>query len=222
MDVVDVMTRDVLFVTPDTSVREAARLMIDNRISGLPVVEAGIVVGIISEADYVAQDSASTWVSRVLFKGDEAPLSGIEKVSELMSPNPVTIPSTATVQEAARVMTRRGFKRLPVEEDGRMVGIVTRSDLIRAYVRTDEEVADEARDLIAVLPEPLSGVAVEVKDGIATLTGAVENSEEARMLTRVVKGVEGIGAVDNRLDWEVDSEIGESPWSAFPTEGAPR
>ncbi len=222
MDVVDVMTRDVLSVTPDTSVREAARLMIDNRISGLPVVEDEVVVGIISEADYVARDSSATWVSRVLNKGDEAPLSGIEKVSDLMSHDPVTIPSTATVQEAARVMTHRGFKRLPVEEGGRLVGIVTRSDLIRAYVRTDEEIAGDARQLIAVLPAPLSEVQVEVKDGIAILTGEVDNSEEARLLTRVVRSVEGVGTIDNQLKWEVTTEIGDSPWSAFSTEGAPR
>jgi len=222
MDVVDVMTRDVLSVTPDTSVREAARLMIDNRISGLPVVEDEVVVGIISEADYVARDSSATWVSRVLNKGDEAPLSGIEKVSDLMSHGPVTIPSTATVQEAARVMTHRGFKRLPVEEGGRLVGIVTRSDLIRAYVRTDEEIAGDARQLIAVLPAPLSEVQVEVKDGIAILTGEVDNSEEARLLTRVVRSVEGVGTIDNQLKWEVTTEIGDSPWSAFSTEGAPR
>jgi CBS domain-containing protein len=216
------MTRDVLAVSPDTSVRDAARMMIDNRISGLPVVQDGRVVGILSEADYVAKDSSATWVTRVLFRGEDSPLSGVEQVRELMSSSPVTIASTATIQEAARVMTRRGFKRLPVEDSGRLVGIITRSDLVKAYVRTDEEIADDARDVVAVLPGPMSEVKVEVEDGVATITGVVDNSYESRLVAAMVRSVEGIQRVDNRIEWEVDAELGDSPWSAFPPEGASR
>jgi CBS domain-containing protein len=216
------MTRDVLAVSPDTSVRDAARMMIDNRISGLPVVQDGRVVGILSEADYVAKDSSATWVTRVLFRGEDSPLSGVEQVRELMSSSPVTIASTATIQEAARVMTRRGFKRLPVEDSGRLVGIITRSDLVKAYVRTDEEIADDARDVVAVLPGPMSEVKVEVEDGVATITGVVDNSYESRLVAAMVRSVEGIQRVDNRIEWEVDAELGDSPWSACPPEGASR
>jgi predicted transcriptional regulator len=196
--------------------------MIEKRISGVPVVEGGKVVGILSEADYVARDSATTWVSRVLFRGEESPLSGVENVRDLMSSNPITIAATASVQEAARVMTRSGIKRLPVMDAGRMVGIVTRSDLIRAYVRVDDEIADDARQLIAALPAPLSGAHVDVTNGVVVLTGEVDNSEEARLVGRVVGHVEGAAGVENRLRWEVTTEVGDSPWSAFSTEGAPR
>lgn len=193
------MTRKVLSVTPDTSVREAALLMIENEISGLPVVEGGSLVGIISEADYVARDSSRTWMARVLFEEDQGPLSGAERVGDLMSRDPITIPVTANVHEAARIMTREGFKRLPVEDNGRMVGIVTRSDLIRAYVRSDADLAGDAREMIAVLPEPMSSVHMEVSGAVITLSGEVRTEEESKFVARIVKGVEGMTSVENRL-----------------------
>ncbi len=193
------MTRKVLSVTPDTSVREAALLMIENEISGLPVVEDDRLVGIISEADYVARDSSRTWMARVLFEEDQGPLSGAERVGDLMSHEPITVPVTANVHEAARIMTREGFKRLPVEDNGRMVGIVTRSDLIRAYVRSDADLADDAREMIAVLPEPMSSVQIEVSGAVITLSGEVRTDEESKFVARVVKGVEGMTSVENRL-----------------------
>jgi CBS domain-containing protein len=220
VDVIDVMTRDVLSVTPDASVREAALLMLDKRISGLPVVEGDRVVGILSEADYVAKDSSRTWISRVLFGQEEATLTGVEKVGELMSRDPITIDVTDSILEAARIMTRRKVKRLPVLDHGLMVGIVTRSDLIRAYIRPDHEIAEDTREMIAVLPDPMSGVQVEVEDGVVRLSGEVETSAEARLVGRVANGVEGVARVDNRLVWEIDSELSDKPWSAFSQEGA--
>lgn len=208
MDVVDIMTREVLFVAPDTSVREAALLMLDNRISGLPVMEDDTLVGIISEADYVAKDSSRSWRARVLLEGDQGPLSGAEKVGDLMSREPITIPITATVHEAARLMTRAGFKRLPVIDDGRMVGIVTRSDLIRAYVRSDEDLAEDAREMLAVLPEPMSRVAIAVSGAVITLTGEVRTIEESQFVARIVKGVEGMAGVDNELVVAHDKQAG--------------
>jgi osmotically-inducible protein OsmY len=80
-----------------------------------------------------------------------------------------------------------------------MVGIVTRSDLIRAYVRTDEELADDAREMLAVLPEPMSLVAVAVSGAVVTLSGEVPTIEEAQLVARIVKGVEGMAGVDNQL-----------------------
>ena len=208
MDVVDIMTREVLFVAPDTSVREAALLMLENRISGLPVMENDTLVGILSEADYVAQDSSRSWRARVLLEGDQGPLGGAEKVGELMSREPITVPVTATVHEAARLMTRAGVKRLPVVDEGRMVGIVTRSDLIRAYVRSDEDLADDAREMLAVLPDPLSRVAVAVSGAVVTLSGEVRTIEEAQLVARIVKGVEGMAGVDNQLVVIHDKQAG--------------
>jgi CBS domain-containing protein len=214
------MTRDVLSVTPETSVRAAALLMIEKRISGLPVVEDGVVVGVISEADFVAKDSSRTWFSRALLGQEEGMFTGVEKVGEMMSRNVVTVPVSATVQDAARLMTRHNVNRLPVIEHGVMVGIVTRSDLIRAYVHSDEEIAGDVELLIAVLPEPMSKVGVSVEDGIVSLTGVVETSPQARLVARMVAEIEGVAGVDTRLSWEVSTEAADSPWSGFPQEGA--
>jgi CBS domain-containing protein len=137
-----------------------------------------------------------------------------------MSREPVTIPVTATVHEAARVMTRGGFKRLPVEDHGRMVGIVTRSDLVRAYVRRDEEIADDARQMVAVLPGPMATVGIGVEGAIVALTGAVDTSEEAQFVARMVKDVEGVIRVDNHLVWGESEDRGKTPDAALPEEDA--
>lgn len=220
MDIVDVMTRSVESVAPDTTLHKAARMMIDGGFSGLPVLEDGRLVGILSEADFVRRDGSQTWVSRVLLGEEEAPLSEVSMVKELMSAPAVTIADTATVQEAARIMTRKGLKRLPVvDHNHQMVGIVTRRDLIRAYVRSDEDILEEVKLLIEVLPSPLSGVEIDVTEGVVTLTGDVETSSEARAVCKIVRGVEGVGRVVNELDWEITSELGESPWAGYALEG---
>lgn len=221
MDVSDVMTRDVLTVSSQASVREAARLMIDGGFSGVPVVDDGRLVGILSEADYLAKDGSQSWISRALFGEELSPLAEVEFVSEMMSSPVVTVAETASVQEAARIMTRKGLKRLAVlNSDNEVVGIVTRADLIRAYVRPDAEIAGEIRQMLAVLPAPLSGLAVEVLDGVAVLSGDVETSAEARAVIRIVGGIEGVARVRNDLDWEVATERGDNPYSGYPLEGA--
>jgi CBS-domain-containing membrane protein len=148
-------------------------------------------------------------------------LAEVEFVSEMMSSPVVTVAETSSVQEAARIMTRKGLKRLAVlNGDNEVVGIVTRADLIRAYVRPDAEIAGEIRQMLAVLPAPLSGLAVEVLDGVAVLSGDVETSAEARAIIRIVGGIEGVARVRNDLDWEVATELGDNPYSGYPLEGA--
>ena len=221
MDVVDVMTRDVVTVTPATSAREAARLMVDSGFSGIPVVDDNRLAGVLSEADYLAKDGSQSWISRVLFGEDLDPFEGVESVRELMSSPAITITDAATVQEAARVMIHHGVKRLPVvDHKGKLAGLVTRADLIRSYVRPDEEIAGEVRAMLAVLPSPMSGVDLEVHDGVAQVSGDVETSAEARAVVRIIKGIEGVAAVKNELDWETTSELGDNPYSGYSLEGA--
>jgi CBS domain-containing protein len=221
MDVVDVMTRDVLTVSPASSIREAARMMIDGGFSGVPVVEIGKVVGVLSEADYLAKDGNQSWISRVLFGEEDSPLAEVEKVKDLMSAHPVTIRDSATVQEAARVMIRKGVKRLPVlDSKEHLVGIVTRADLIRSYVRPDDAIESEVKQMTAVLPTPMCDVNIKVVDGVVILSGDVETSAEARALVRIVKGIEGVASVKNELDWEIVTEMGDNPYSGYPLEGA--
>lgn len=220
MDISDVMTRDVVFVTPDTTLYKAARMMIDGGFSGLPVLEDGRLIGVISEADFVSKEGSQTWASRVLMGEEEDPLRGVEKVHELMSAPAVTIADTATVQEAARLMTKKGLKRLPVlNHEHELVGICTRRDLIRAYVRPDADIEGEVNAMLAVLPSPLSSVAIEVEEGVVTISGYVDTSAEARAICRLAKGIEGVAKVENKLDWEIASELGDNPWAGYALEG---
>ncbi len=211
MDVVDVMTRHVVTTTPDSTIRQAARLMLDGGFSGLPVIEDGRLIGVLSEADFVARDGSPTWLSRVLFGDEERPLAGVQTVAEIMTTPAVTIDELSTVQEAARVMTRRGLKRLPVvSHGGELVGIVTRRDLIASYVRPDEDIAGEVETLLAVLPSPLSHVEVSVADGVVTLSGEVDSADQSKTAGRVARGVEGVVRVVSRLDWEIEG-VGDYP-----------
>ncbi len=220
MDIVDVMTRDVVSVTPDTPARRAARMMIEGGFSGLPVVENGRLGGVISEADLLKRDGSRSWMSRVLFADDLSPVSESEVVADLMSRPAETIGELATVSEAARVMTRKGYKRLPVvDQTGAMVGIVTRRDLVRAYARADEEILDEVNTMLGVLPSPLSDVDARVSEGVVQLAGEMETSAEARALCRLVKGIEGVARVVNDMVWEIESEVDANPWSGYALEG---
>lgn len=221
MDVADVMTRDVLAVSVDDSAREAARMMVEGGFSGVPVVSDDRLVGVLSEADYLARVGSRSWISRVLLGEESEPFDGDETVGDLMTDSPITIAQTATVNDAARTMIRKGVKRLPVLDHGSvLVGIVTRADLIRSYVRPDDEVLGDIRALVAVLPAPMSEVYVEVFDGVALLSGDVETSAEARALIRIVQGIEGVVSVRNEMDWDVATQMGDNPYSGYPLEGA--
>ncbi|MGC2241839.1 MAG: CBS domain-containing protein [Acidimicrobiia bacterium] len=220
MDIVDVMTRDVVSVAPETKVRRAARLMIEGGFSGLPVVDEGRLVGVVSEADLLKREGSRTWMSRVLFGDEATAISEMETVSDVMSCPAETIVELATVQEAARVMTHKGYKRLPViDKAGKMVGILTRRDVVKAYARPDEDVEGEVVTLLAVLPEPLSHIKATVTDGVVNLTGEVDTSAEARAVCRLVKGIEGVARVENAMIWEVDSEVDANPWAGYALEG---
>lgn len=221
MDVADVMTRDVLAVSVNDSAREAARMMVEGGFSGVPVVSDDRLVGVLSEADYLAKAGSRSWISRVLLGEEHEPFDGDESVGDLMSGSPITITSTASVYEAARTMIRKSVKRLPVVDHGNvLVGIVTRADLIRSYVRPDEEILGDIKLLVGVLPAPMSEVDVEVVDGVAVINGDVETSSEARALIRIIQGIEGVVNVRNELDWDITTELGDNPYSGYSLEGA--
>jgi len=133
------MTRDVLTVTPETSLKDVARLLVEHRISGLPVVEDGRVVGVVSEADILFKEQGAqnestgpfTWLSRG--GGSTAKLTA-STAGEAMTSPAMTIHASATAAAAARLMIEQGVNRLPVTADGTLVGIVTRADLLESLV----------------------------------------------------------------------------------------
>lgn len=153
MIVKDVMNPDVVFCKPDDTVREAAKILKENNISGAPVLEDGQLVGIVSEADLlellVIPEKGDLWLPspfevievplRELFSWEETKkmLSdvGSTKVEEMMTKNVHTIDSEASVEEASELMVRRRINRLPVMENDRVVGIVTRGDIIKGLAK---------------------------------------------------------------------------------------
>ncbi len=225
MKVSEVMTLAPVTVTPDKPLGEAAEAMLDAGVSGLPVVdEQGRLVGIVTEADFLAEEAKRERRSRrlldVLF-GDER-LSGAERVADIMSPDPMTVGEGAPLPSAARLMVENNVKRLPVvDEGGRLVGIVSRADVLQAFAQSDEAVAGRVQAFLArsILPIDPSAVEVTVANGVVTLQGVVENREDAEAFEHIVGFIDGVLRVDSRLTWQVD-EARQRGWPGYAQEGA--
>lgn len=154
------MTRQVVTVAPDTPILEAAQLMLRHRVSGLPVVDAsGCVVGLISERDLLGRrkDDAGMerphWLELMLERAELADVPARfrdRKVSEVMTLNPVTVTAASPIAEACRLIGEHGIKRLPVVEDGKLVGIIARADLVRALARAAEKTATAKKPEVSV------------------------------------------------------------------------
>ena len=213
MKVRDIMTTDPVKVTGDTRLKEAARLMVRHRVSGLPVVdEGGKLIGILSEGDFIRREAGRdrphgvSLLDAVFGEGELEPV-GAETVSEVMTRSVVTITPEATVGEAARVMGRRNVKRLPVVDlEGELIGIVSRADVVGAFTKPDDVIEDEVReDLIRRLlfldPEL---VEVSVSDGVVTLAGELENRTEAHLLEELSRRIAGVVRVESHLRYKVD------------------
>ncbi len=197
MKVVDLMSTDVIAVTPETGIREAARLMFRNRVSGLPVVdEARRLVGIITEADFL----------RLEVERAEKP-SDVEHVSDVMSTGVVTIGPEATLYEAAKTMATQDVKRLPVVDDeGRLLGVISRSDVVSVFTRPDDVIEDEIKeDLVRrVLFVDPDAIEVSVHNGVVTLSGEIGTRTEARLLEELTRRLDGVMRVANELEWRID------------------
>lgn len=207
MRVQDLMTRDVTTVTPATSLRDAAVLLARIGISGVPVVSAtGEVVGVLSEADIVVKAGGEVPRNRLLGWLLEPGLGledkiKAETVDDAMTAPPVTISAKRPIHEAARLMVAENVNRLPVVEKGKLVGIVTRADIVRAFTRSDTEILDEIRgDILrkTFWLEP-EHVTVKVVDGHVTLRGKVETETDQELLPHFVARVPGVISVDADL-----------------------
>ncbi|QYC42496.1 Inosine-5'-monophosphate dehydrogenase [Nonomuraea coxensis DSM 45129] len=218
----DVMTTQVAAVNEKASFHVVAELLIRHGVSGVPVLDDdGRVRGVVSEADLLAKEEF-----KERYYGDDyrPPLrarvrhhagsegSGRRKAlgetaGELMtSPAHVVTPETPVVQ-AARLMDRHGVKRLPVvDAGGRLAGIVSRRDLIKVFVRPDQEI----KALVAAAVPP--GVDVEVSEGVVTLAGAVDRHSEAMTAARVTGSVDGVVAVRDEMGWKRDDVADIPMW----------
>ncbi|MCM9077434.1 CBS domain-containing protein [Streptomyces spororaveus] len=204
--VADVMTSKVIAVTPSTGFKDIAAAMERWKVTALPVVEGeGRVVGVVSEADLLAKEEFHErnpgLIEQMRRLGDTAK-AGSTRAEELMTTPAVTIRPDATLPRAARLMAHRHIKRLPVvDADGTLQGIVSRTDLLKVFLRSDEELAAEIRHDVVERLFPLSheAVGVTVSQGIATLTGEVCDRDVIPMAEHLTRSVEGIVDVRCRL-----------------------
>jgi CBS-domain-containing membrane protein len=200
IEVGDVMTRDVVSVPRGMSLKDAGRLLVEHRISGVPVVDGDArVLGVLSTADVLPKEVGGVpYGRRAVNVG--AKLEAVT-VGQAMTAPALTIEPQRPISSAAGLMLEYDVARLPVVFDGNLVGIVTRTDLIRAFVRSDADVAREIREEVARLRMEDDAVSVAVDDGAVTLAGRVDNGPDAEALTLFAKRVPGVVSVDCELTW---------------------
>ncbi|WP_406375525.1 CBS domain-containing protein [Streptomyces sp. NBC_00647] len=212
----EVMTHDVVEARREMSFKDLVRLLDRHRISGLPVVDDDDkVVGVISRTDLIRRQAARSANARArpfpsLRRSARraAAVAHATTAGELMSTPAITVHPEQRIADAARVMERHGVERLPVvDEEDRLIGIATRRDLLRVFLRTDDEIRREVRDevLAHVLGRPDHGVAVSVRDGMTTLEGTLERSGDLPLVIRGTYRVDGVVGVVNGLTVRIPS-----------------
>ena len=205
----DVMTRDVVVARPDTPFKELAQLLHEHRIGAVPVLdEVGRVAGVVSESDLALKEMERDGAER----GEELLKAVGTSAAEVMTAPAVTVRPDVPVAVAARLMHDRRVKHLPVVDwSGALVGIVARADLLKVFLRTDEELRFEILDRLAgdLLHLPAGAVAADVHDGAVTLRGSVARRGQALALQELAAAVDGVVAVDSRLVWEHNDVAGE-------------
>lgn len=220
MQVHDVMTGNVISIAADATILQAARTMLQNRISGLPVVDAqGNLVGMVTEGDFLRRGELGTerrrpkWLEFLLGPGrlaSEYVRASGRKVEEVMSRDPVSAAEDDSLQTVVELMERRRIKRLPVMRNGKIVGIVGRADLMRALVSlardTQASVGGDKtireRIMAAFGRQPwASQVNVVVKNGVADLWGAITDERERQACVVTAENTAGVKQVRDHLVW---------------------
>lgn len=215
MKVKDVMTAQVVSVPPDMRLKELARVLSEARIGGAPVVsEDGDVIGVVSEADLVGKQigrppSRRTPLDWIFGDGDDAwelRRRAAITVEDAMTAPAITVSADRPLREVAALMVDRDVNRLPVMEGERLIGIVTRADLVRAYLGRDDAILRAIQDDVIkrrlwLDPDQLQ---IEVIEGIVHLSGSVDRRSTAILLEKLIGLVEGVDGVDSRLTWDFD------------------
>jgi CBS domain-containing protein len=220
MQVRDVMTRNVISVKVDDSILSAARLMLQNRISGLPVVDAnGALVGVVTEGDFLRRGELGTtrrrpkWLEFIVGPGrlaEEYVHESGRKVGEVMTPEPYTVGEDDSLETVVKLMERRRIKRLPVMREGELVGIVSRANLMHALASLAREAPAAAADDAAIRDRILAALAKErwafavnvvVKNGVAEVWGTIMDERERQACMVTVENVPGVKAAHDHLVW---------------------
>jgi CBS domain-containing protein len=218
----DVMTRKVISVASDASAMQAGTLMLKHQISGLPVVDSsGVLLGIISEGDFLRRAELGTqrrrprWLAFLIGPGrlaSEYVHACGRKVKEIMTPNPYTVTEATPVTEVVQLMERHRIKRVPVVCGRRLVGIVSRADLLGALARlaraTETVATNDAQIRERVMAElrrqswaPLDLINVIVRDRIVELQGTITEDSARQAMVVAAENVPGVRAVHDHLVW---------------------
>ena len=211
----ELMTSAVVHVRPDTSFKEIARLLAEHDITSVPVLDdQDRPLGVVSEADLLRHEAAVEDPAGLLtppsLSDRDVARSRATTAQGLMSSPAVCARPEWTVVEAARLMDQRSFKRLVVvDEAERLIGVVSRSDLLRVFLRHDSAIREEIRHevLAGVLGLSMDEAGVQVKDGQVTLSGVLEHSSTVAALTRLCRGMDGVVSVTADLGYRTDDSI---------------
>ncbi len=228
-----IMTRSVYSVLPEATILEAANIMLQRHISGLPVIDAaGKLVGIVSEGDFIRRSEIGTqrkrgrWLKFLLGAGEAATEFVHEhgrKISEVMTRDPLTISEDTPLEEIVKTMENNGVKRLPVMRGDKLVGIVSRANLLQAVATLARDIPDPTADddhirrrIVDTLGKndwcPF-GLNVVVRDGIVHLSGVITEERSRQASIVGAENVAGVKKVHDHLCW-VDTMSGmylESP-----------
>lgn len=226
LTVQDVMTSTVVTVADSAPFKEIVRLMQVHGVSALPVVDAqGRLAGIVSEADLLPKEASESNGERHLF-GSRRKMahkaSGLV-AAQLMSAPVAAVGPDVTLREAARLILERKVKRLPVvDAGGRIIGIVSRADLLKVFLRPDNEILDEVtkRVLLRTLCLEPDTVKATVREGVVRLDGVVEHRSMLPLVVGLVRGVDGVVGVDSHLGYEVDDTVSPGlplTWGMMPS-----
>lgn len=223
----DVMTRAVVSVDAFTPFKEIVRRMQVHRVSAVPVVdEDGCVLGLVSEGDLILKEDpelegAPRWLEGVRRRHDRSKAAGLV-ASEVMSAPVISIAPEASIGEAARLMHRRSVKRVPVvdPDTGRMLGIVSRADLLKVFLRRDDEIAREIREDVVrrTLWIDPDTIRVVVRAGIVAIGGQIERRSLIPVLERLVLATEGVVAFAPELTYLTDDTAPpelSTPWTTL-------
>jgi CBS domain-containing protein len=209
MKVSEVMTEKVFTVTAGTPLKVVATRMLEYGVSGMPVVEGDRVLGVISETDILFKERPAPdrkgLVDWLVHYAEDPPIQKLEArtAGQAMTIPPVTIASGRPISDAATLMLELRIDRLPVVDSGRLVGIVTRADLVRAFTRSDEELAAEIRrgGMLERLWMDPGRLEVTVDQGNVVLGGDLDSEDMAESIVEFAKRTPGVVSVESTLTW---------------------
>lgn len=234
MQAKDVMTQPVIAIAPETSIWEAVRLMLQRKISGLPVVDkSGHLAGIVTEGDFLRRIETGTlrrrprWIEFLVGPGrlaQEYVHASGRKVDEVMTIEVHSVAEDAPLDEVVTLMECHRIKRVPVLRGQQMVGIVTRANLVRALARVAKPLPSASTDdatirrrLLSHLDQqkwaPTGSIGIAVTDGIVTLSGTITDERERQALCVAAENIPGVKKVEDQLAWLVPGTgvIGQPP-----------